>query len=105
MSDTITIHTNNVPRPILDGYELTEAERSDFDYLNWTAIEEGTDSASFIRYKGRVYDLGEFQTTSGMPAFSPLTKWHGYLSDSFFSGVLVRYTEDHEYVVVATFVA
>lgn len=99
----MTIKTNHVPRPVIDAYELTADERSQFDYLNWDAIDTGSDSASFLRYRGELYDLGEFSTTRGMPEFSPLTAWDGYLSDSYFSGVLVRYTEDCEYVIAATF--
>ena len=105
MSDQITIKTNNVARDILEAHELTAAERAGFDYLDWHALEAGTDSASFVRFKGELYDLGEFSTTSGMPEFSPLRAWHGYLSDSYFSGVLVRYVDDCERVIVATFYA
>ena len=102
MSD-LTIITNNVPRDVLDGYELTLDERKEFDYLNWQAIEAGEDSASFFRYKGQLYDLGEFMTTHGMPEFSPLRAWDGYQSDSYFSGILVRYVEDCERIAVARF--
>jgi hypothetical protein len=99
--DELTIITNNVPRDILDGYELTKEEREEFDYLNWEAIEEGSDSASFFRYRGELYDLGEFMSTRGMPEFSPLVKWDGYSSDSYFSGTLVRYVDqDHDMRVV-----
>jgi hypothetical protein len=101
----MTIKTNNVPRAIVDAYELNETEREQFDYLNWSAIDQGEDSASFLRFKGELYDLGEFSTTYGMPEYSPLRAWDGYLSDSYFSGVLVRYTEDTDYVVAATFYA
>lgn len=100
----ITVITNNAPRLIVDAYELSASERSEFDYLDWAAIERGEDSASFVRYKGVTYDLsGEFMTTSGLPEFNPLTRWHGYHSDTFFSGVLVRYCEDTDYVVMGRF--
>lgn len=106
MSDKIRIKTNNVPRFILDASELTLAEQKDFDYLDWPALEAGTDSASFLRYKGQVYDLSEFNTTRGLPEFNPLTAWDGYLSDSFFSGIVIRYADsDCESVIVGTFFA
>jgi hypothetical protein len=95
-----TITTNHVPRDILDGYELSADERADFDYIDWTAIDAGEDSASFFRYRGSLYDLGEFSTTYGMPEFSPLRQWDGYLGESFFSAIVVRYCDDHERVVV-----
>ena len=105
MSDELRIVTNNVPRDVLYDYELTADERAEFDYLKWDAIERGEDSATFFRYKGRLYDLGEFMTTRGMPEFSPLVKWDGYHSDSFFSGIVVRYVEECERVIVGTFLA
>lgn len=101
------VTTNNVPRDVVEAYELTPTERAEFDYLDWAAIERGEDSASFFRYRGNVYDLGEFSSSwglsreSGMPA--DLASWHGYISDSYFSGIVVRYTDDHERVIVGTF--
>jgi hypothetical protein len=105
MSDELTIRTNHQPRPILDASELTDKERKEFDYLDWPALDRGEASASFFRYKGTVCDLGEFMTTSGMPEFSPLIQWDGYCSNSFFSGIVVRYTIDYEFVVVGTYFA
>ena len=98
------IITNNVPRPVIDAWELTPAERAEFDYLDWDAIEAGSDSASFFRYRGQLYDLGEFSADygitkgAGLPAH--LSKWDGYQSDTFFSATVVRYVEDNDYVVV-----
>lgn len=104
MADEIKVTTNNVPRDLVDAWDLSASERAEFDYLDWDAIEDGRDSATFLRFKGHTYDLGEFQTTSGLPEFSPLRKWDGYLSDSFFSGVVVRYCDQYcETVVVGTF--
>lgn len=87
------IKTNNHPRDILSWYDLTPAERKEFDYL-----EEG--EGSFFRYKGWVYDLGEFMRVdhTAIP-----DKWHGYASDSYFSGVLVRYTSDCGQVIVGSY--
>jgi hypothetical protein len=104
MSD-ITIKTNSIPRHILDGHEMTDKERKEFDYVDWDTIDTGHDSASFFRYKGHTYDLGEFMTTDPLPEFSPLRKWDGYLNDSFFSGIVIRWCEDHESVIVGTFYA
>ena len=103
MPDEMTVTTNNVPRDILDACELTLVEQTEFDYLDWSALEQGTDSATFFRYRGTLYDLGEFFTTSTLPEFSPLRKWDGYSSDTFFSGMLVRYANDWESVIVGRF--
>lgn len=104
---TVKVVTNNVPREIIDGWQLTADERAEFDYLDWPAIEDGRDSASFFRYRGQLYDLGEFTADyglmrgSGLPAH--LSDWHGYLSESAFSAVVVRYVgTDCESIVVGT---
>lgn len=101
--------TNNVPREIIDGYRLSMSARAEFDYLDWQAIKEGRESASFFRYKGQLYDLGDFQRieydTTAQTDGNPLKGWHGYQSDSFFSGILVRYTDDNEMVIVGHYVS
>jgi hypothetical protein len=99
----MNIITNNVPRDIIDAWELNDTERKEFDYLNWQAIEEGNDSASFVRYRGDLIDLGQFMTTSELVGDNPLRGWHGYMSDSFFSGLIVRFTDDYESVVVGMY--
>jgi hypothetical protein len=96
--------TNHVPRDVIDASELTLAEQSEFDYLDWPAIKRGEDSASFFRYRGELYDLGEFFAdygiTRGAGLPEALSKWDGYRSDSFFSALVVRYVEDNERVIV-----
>lgn len=106
----ITIITNNVPRDILDASELTPAERAQHDYLDWQALERGEDSASFVRYRGYCYYLGDFSADwgitrgTGLPA--EFAGWHGYLSDSFYSGVVIRYADSQcESVIMGRFYA
>lgn len=103
---SMTVTTNNVPRPVIDAYELAASERAEFDYLDWAAIERGEDSASFFRYRGQLYDLGEFSADYGITRGSglpeSLTVWDGYQSDTFFSAIVVRYVDDYERVVVGT---
>ena len=101
----VTVITNNCPRDIVDGWELTADERSQFDYLNWDAILRGEDSASFFRYRGEVYDLGDIPAVDRRPDIAPdwQTDWDGTATDSFFSGILVRYCDDMERVIVARY--
>lgn len=97
------IITNHVPRPLIEPYELTEAERAEFDYLDWPALDAGEDSAWFFRYKGQLHDLGEFSRdygiTKGAGLPDSLKGWDAYRSDSFFSAHVVRLVDD-EHVVV-----
>lgn len=91
-----TIITNNVPRNCISWHELTPAEQHEFEYLE-TAAEQ--DYASFFRYRGNVYDFGEFLR------IDPPSYWDGYLSDSFFSGILIRLVDDGDRVVVGMFIS
>jgi len=86
----LTIKTNNVPRDIVYGFELTEVQRIDFDYMTPEEIDE----SQFVKYLGYVHALNEFMTTRSLPEFSPLARWDGYKSDSFFSGQVLRYTDE-----------
>jgi len=106
MSD-VKVITNNVPRNTIDGWDLTAAERTEFDYIDWRAVEAGDESATFFRYRGRLYDLGEFSASYGITAGTGLpnhlTGWDGYMSDSFFSAVVVRFVgTDMDELVVGT---
>ena len=84
------IITNNQPRNLISWYDLTEKEKADFDY-----IEDGAFSG--FRYKGQMYDLGEFMHCE--QSVNGLANWHGISSDSFFSGVLVKLVDDDSVVV------
>lgn len=96
--DRITIRTNYHEIPLLFWDDLTEAERSDFDWVP----EEEEDEYKFFRYKGVVYCLQEFLDISeSFP--QEFQGWDGYQCDTFFSGILVRLLEDAEYVKAATF--
>lgn len=92
----LTVTTNNHHRPVLQAWELTDAERAEFDYLDWAAIEAGNDSASFFRYRGQVYDLGDFVESPPLE----VNGWDAFQSDSFFSGIVIRYCQGDEDSVV-----
>lgn len=80
----IKIMTNNKPRQLIYGYELTDKQKQDFDYI------EDIDSHDFVKYKNNIYDLSEFMRTENNDS---LKDWHGYSSDSFFSGTLIKYID------------
>ena len=97
----IKIITNNVPRNILYGYELTEKEREEFDYLD----KEELEWHSFLRYKGMIYDLDEFFAVSEYQN-DPFKEWDGYQSNSYFSGILVKYVpSDCEEIIVGRYMS
>ena len=80
----IKIMTNNKPRQLIYGYELTDKQKQDFDYI------EDIDSHDFVKYKNNIYDLSEFMRVENN---SSLKGWEGYSSDSYFSGTLVKYID------------
>ena len=87
------IRTNNKPRFTVNGYDLTPKEKQEFDYL------KDVDAGLFFRYKGNVYDIGEFMRCES----AELKAWHGYSSDSFFSGVLIKFVDDGDSVIVGQY--
>jgi hypothetical protein len=82
------IVTNHVPRDVIYGSELTVRERREFDFLGSEELE----TSEFFRYRGEVYYLRDF-----MYATPELRKlgWDGFLSDTFFSGVLIKYADEY----------
>ena len=81
----IKIITNNKPRQLIYGYELTDKQKQDFDYIT------DIDSHDFVKYKNNIYDLSEFMSIESIDS---LKGWHGYSSDSYFSGTLVKYIDN-----------
>lgn len=90
--------TNNSPRPVLFWDDLTPEEQKEFDYV-------GNDPYmySFFRYKGHVYDLGEFMRIPDGIQYADWKDWHGYQSDTFFSGVLVKVNYSESTVIVGRY--
>ena len=90
----VTIKTNNIPRAVVTGAELDDREKAEFDYYTNDELY----NASFFRYKGWVYDIGEF-----LSAPESLKPWQGHSPTTYFSGVVIRYTDDMESVIVGVY--
>lgn len=99
---TMTVKTNNQPRELLAWHELSPADANWFDYVD----AEDRYSPRFVRYRGDWLDVNEFEYIGSVrPDLFP-GRWDGYQSDSFFSGLLVRYTDPQcESVVVGRYYA
>lgn len=85
------IITNNKPRQLVYGYQLSDKQKQDFYYI------DDIDSHDFVIYKNNVYDLSEFMRIENNDS---LKGWDGYSSDSYFSGTLVKYADDMESVIM-----
>lgn len=89
----ITIKTNGQYRPVLYWEDLTSKEQGEFD-------SSTKEESSYIRYKKWVYALDDFMRTN---CNDVLSKWDGYHGESYFSGVLVKYSNCGDAVVVGTY--
>jgi hypothetical protein len=91
----VVVKTDNRKRPTVSWYELPEKEKEYFDY--------GCTDHTFVKYKGQYHDLNNFM---GLSKFREkhLDRWDDYSSDSFFSGVLVRWV-DCDTVVMGTYIS
>jgi ABC-type transport system substrate-binding protein len=96
---SLTIKSNSIPRDILNHWELTDKEKQEFDYIDF---KDENCSATFFRYKGNVYDIGEFMRIERHPD-SEFMKWDGYSSDSYFSGIVIKYVNDNEQIIVGSY--
>ena len=95
---SLTIKTDHKTRPLLYWHELPAKAQKEFDYLD---SEDKQQSAMFVKYKNWHYDISEFMRCTG--ELSDLD-WDGYSSDSFFSGVLLKFDKsDNDYVIMATY--
>lgn len=104
----LNVTSNGHRRPVLYAWDLTDSEREEWaDLITRSGGEES--DATFLRYRGSTYTLSDFTTTAenvwGGSAELAAMGWDGYLTDSFFSGIVVRYPRDGEeidpdYVIV-----
>lgn len=87
------IRTNNVPRPIVSGCELTGKQRkqaaSDYDFLS-----NVFDESRFIVYRGHVHYLGNFERV-GAP-----DGWSGVEVNGYSSCTIIRLADDGETAVM-----
>lgn len=90
----VTIITNNQPRDLLTIEDLTDAERAEFEYLNW---EEISGELRFFRYRGNVYDGFDMTPVDPHSSAGEMTNWGHYLSEGFFAGIVVRHLPDTDW--------
>lgn len=104
MNEKITITTNNHWRNFLYGYELPEKVKPDFDWIDKEVFE----CSRFLKYRGWYYTLEDFMSIHNKIHYpNPpvwMKRWDGYNSDSFFSGVLIKISDDGEQYKIATYI-
>lgn len=95
------ITTNNVARELITFFDLPDNLKGEFDYLD----EIGKSEYRFFLYKGRAYDTGDMMRVipHTLPAGSIILGWDGYVSETYFSGIVVRFTDDYSRVIVGSY--
>ena len=100
----LTIITNNRPRDLLCLADIPKRiASSEFGYIDGEEFY----SLRIVAYRGEYYDVCEFMRTpndeTARQELNGLAAWDGYQSDSYFSGVVVRYVDDYERVIVGRY--
>ena len=95
------IITDNKWKLFIYGSDLTEKERKDFDW------EKDIDSTNFIRYRNRVYSVNEFMRFDYNKGKVPteFSGWDGYLGDSYFSGIVIKMSDNGEAYKIGTYIS
>jgi len=97
----MNVITNNKPRSLITWAELPEGiGESEFDY-----VEDGDrHEPRFFNYRGVWYDLFEFEYIYDQPCFAALRgKWTAVQTDSFFSGIVLRWFDKFNSVIVGRY--
>ena len=84
---------------LIYGHQIPSKLRSDFDYLD----DDDFECQEFFFYRGNYYDMGEFMKCSLNNPFGDF--WHGYHSDSAFSGVIIHLHKCGDGVIAATYLS
>lgn len=99
----LTIKTNNQPRQLLSLYDFSPADQVKVrEHFDWMDQDELETSYSFFKYRDNFYHLSEFMDLTSL-APSEFKGWDAYSSDTYFSGIVVRLTNNNEDVVVGTY--
>ncbi len=86
---SLTIKTNYQWKNFLYGNEVPKKVLAEYDWLDDDEKMNG-----WIQRRGEYYHISDFMGTTPPKRFGG--KWNGYLSDSFFSGVLIEVSDDGE---------
>ena len=92
MNKRIKIKTNHHSRPLLYWHDLTDSEQKEH-----AGAYDDVEKSSFFRFKGCAYDLSDFMRVNnalnGQGTEHDLYGWDGYKNETFFSSVLVKFSD------------
>jgi len=93
------IITNKHWRQFKYEYEVPEEELEYYDHLT----EDFGRYDGWISYRDRWYHVSDFMRLDDRSPFN--NNWHGYHSDSFFSGVLIELSDCGEMYRIGTYIS
>jgi hypothetical protein len=93
----ITIRSDCKFHHIAYGFELSEKDRKEFDYLDFESEDGDGLNRDFVKHRGEWIDLGDVLRA---PEHLQDIGWDGFNSDSFFSGVLIKYSKEMDSVKI-----
>lgn len=97
----LMIKSNYHERPLLYYWELTDKQRQfvdkEHDYLD----DDERQEMAYIIYRNWIYTLNDFMRVDKNSPFGDY--WHGYDSQSYFSGVLIHLSDDSDFVVMGRY--
>ena len=99
----VKVKTNNHQRQFICRYDVpSEVLKNQFSH-----ISEDDGFCCFLKYKGWWYHASDFMSfwANGQPSNAFGGGWDGYSSDSFFSGVLIKVSDDQDTYIIATFIS
>jgi len=99
MERIMQVKTNNTLRSFLYGYQVPDKVLSDFSHLSEDEKQDG-----WIKYRNSYYHMSDFTTTQGPYGNQEIYKlgWHGLLTDTFFSGIVIKILDDGESYQIGT---
>lgn len=99
----LTIITNHQRRDLISLNDIPRRFHDEFGYID----SEEFYAPRIVAYRGAFYDVNEFtRTPNNEPArqeLNDLSAWDGYQSDSYFSGIVLRYVDNFERVIVGRY--
>ena len=96
------IYTNNHDRHLKYKDEVPQDIIDDYDWLDEDEAFDG-----WIHYRDRWYHTSDFMRFGygGGTVPDEFDGWHGYLNDSFFSGVIIKLSDCGESYNIGTFIS
>ena len=95
------VYTDNKWKPFKYRYEVPRKVLEHFDYLDEDEASDG-----FFHYRRAWYHLSDFMNIGRVSDFKVkgvLLKWDGYHPETYFSGVLIKVSDDGEEYKVGSY--